>query len=679
MRRYVFGGAVLALAVVACGRDGTMTAPAAPRMTGTNAIGTDPVSGATIETNQDDYVPGEVVHVSGRGWAPNETVRLHMTEEPDNHPDVTMDVRADGSGTFSVHFYDVQKHDWGVVFTLVATGLASGSSATATFTDGRTVLSVVRSPQPAPPGSTVNVTVTTNLDGTVGATAWNGTAWTISGAAGVVAGPVCVNTPDHALGDGHADDAHVAAFTITAPNQDGFYTFTIATHSTDDCADPNSDNMAVVLTVTTPANSTPAVSAGGPYAGAEGSPLAIDGASASDPDGDQLTYAWSYAAGTGVDAGAVCSFNDPSVISPVVTCTDDGQYTLTLTVTDGQNPVVSASATLVVANVAPVVAIAPLSQSLMEGESVTFSATITDPGANDVIDAFAWSAAGASCAPMSGASANSATYFCSDNGTGVARLVVTDDDGGATTSDASLHVANVAPTISVITLSPVREGNVYSISEPFDIAATFSDPGTADAHVCTTTAARLNSAPTTFGPVAAAGTSCSTPIAGLPEGVYNVTFTVTDKDGGSDAETFQVVVYEPVLNGFVTGGGWIESPAGAYAGDPSATGKATFGFASKYQKGVPSGSTQFVFHVADFRFRSGTYEMLVVNQGGSNAQFKGTGTVNGVSGYTFMVFATDGLPDRFRIKIWNTVTGDVVYDNGSDTQVQGSIVVHVVK
>ena len=43
---------------------------------------------------------------------------------------------------------------------------------------------------------------------------------------------------------------------------------------------------------------------------------------------------------------------------------------------------------------------------------------------------------------------------------------------------------------------------------------------------------------------------------------------VTDKDGGTDtivASTY-VVVYDPSA-GFVTGGGWINSPAGAYAAD----------------------------------------------------------------------------------------------------------------
>jgi uncharacterized repeat protein (TIGR01451 family) len=100
------------------------------------SIGVDSVTGASIETDQDDYSPGEVVHVAGKGWAPGETVNLHMTEEPDTHGPVSMDVTADSVGVFSVHFYDVQVHDIGSVFTLTATGRSSGSSAVAVFTDG---------------------------------------------------------------------------------------------------------------------------------------------------------------------------------------------------------------------------------------------------------------------------------------------------------------------------------------------------------------------------------------------------------------------------------------------------------------------------------------------------------------------------------------------------------------
>lgn len=135
--------------------------------------------------------------------------------------------------------------------------------------------------------------------------------------------------------------------------------------------------------------------------------------------------------------------------------------------------------------------------------------------------------------------------------------------------------------------------------------------------------------------------------------------TVADDDGGSaTAEHRYIVVYDPA-GGFVTCGGWIDSPQGGYAPDPSLTGKATFGFVSKYKKGadVPEGNTQFVFQVADLNFHSTEYQWLVV--AGNKAKFKGYGTINGQGSYGFMITATDGDADggvdTFRIKIWNPI------------------------
>src|SRR5918995_6503215 len=93
--------------------------------------------------------------------------------------------------------------------------------------------------------------------------------------------------------------------------------------------------------------------------------------------------------------------------------------------------------------------------------------------------------------------------------------------------------------------------------------------------------------------------------------------------------TFQfVVVFNPSA-GFVTGGGWIQSPPGAYTEDPTLTGKATFGFVSKYKKGatVPDGTTEFEFNAGNLYFQSSSYQWLVV-AGGTKAQFKGSGTIN---------------------------------------------------
>jgi hypothetical protein len=45
-----------------------------------------------------------------------------------------------------------------------------------------------------------------------------------------------------------------------------------------------------------------------------------------------------------------------------------------------------------------------------------------------------------------------------------------------------------------------------------------------------------------------------------------------------------VVVYDS-SGGFMTGGGWIDSPTGVYAAHWDVTGRATVGFVGKYQKG----------------------------------------------------------------------------------------------
>ena len=174
-------------------------------------------------------------------------------------------------------------------------------------------------------------------------------------------------------------------------------------------------------------------------------------------------------------------------------------------------------------------------------------------------------------------------------------------------------------------------------------------------------------------------------------GVYTVQFTIDDGHGGAASATYQyVVVYDPSA-GFVTGGGWITSPVGAYALEPALSGKATFGFVSQYKKGanVPTGNTEFQFNAGGLNFKSTSYDWLVV--AGAKAQFKGTGTINGSGAFGFMLSATDGQAqggggtDTFRIKIWDKATEQVIYDNqiGADEDAEpstalggGSIVVH---
>lgn len=182
-----------------------------------------------------------------------------------------------------------------------------------------------------------------------------------------------------------------------------------------------------------------------------------------------------------------------------------------------------------------------------------------------------------------------------------------------------------------------------------------------------------------------------TPAAFLEPGVHSVSVRATDDYGNAGAPmTVLLVVYDPA-GGFVTGGGWIDSPTGAYAAQPDLAGKASFGFVSKYGRGasVPNGQAEFHFAAGDFTFRGSELQWLVVNRAGTNAQFKGEGTVNGGNApdgepYRFMIWAGDGeragTSDAFRIRVCYEDAGDVehvVYDNGALQPIGGgSIVVH---
>lgn len=157
-------------------------------------------------------------------------------------------------------------------------------------------------------------------------------------------------------------------------------------------------------------------------------------------------------------------------------------------------------------------------------------------------------------------------------------------------------------------------------------------------------------------------------------GVYQVALTVKDFCDITVSKTFEyVVVYDP-SGGFVTGGGFVNSPAGALREDETLTGKANFGFVAKYQKGAANGQTEFQFHSASFNFKSTSYESTRLVISGNKANYKGEGTIAGREGtFGFMVSAVYGqynggtAPDRFRIKIWellvNGAEGELVYDN----------------
>lgn len=249
---------------------------------------------------------------------------------------------------------------------------------------------------------------------------------------------------------------------------------------------------------------------------------------------------------------------------------------------------------------------------------------------------------------------------------------------------------NDAPVVSID--NPLS-GSIYAVNTPVDFSGTFIDDAR-DTH----TAEWIfeSEGGTVVVPAGATFGFVSTTQTFTEPGIYKVSLKVTDDNLLSSTATTVdgldalVVIYDP-NGGWVAGGGWIDSPEGAFALIPELTGKANFGFVSKYQNGasVPTGNALFNFNVASLKFQSTSYDWLVIS-GGRKAQYKGVGTINGSGSYQFMLTAIDGDQpggggqDKFRIRIWSDTDG-VIYDNqlnapDSDDPTTalggGSIVIH---
>ena len=366
--------------------------------------------------------------------------------------------------------------------------------------------------------------------------------------------------------------------------------------------------------------------------------------------------------------------------------TDETQ-TVTITATDSDLATTTTTFALQVNNVVPTIALSGAS-NVDEGSTYTLTlGAITDPGADAVSQYIVDWDDGSSNIYTAGGDVTH-TYADGPASPTIAVDLVDKDGTHVDAGSLGLTVNNVAPNLGAITapLDPVL------IDTSIDVSAGFSDPGfdsppgltvedftavvlwgdgTSNQTTDGTGNISLVEVPGGIG-TATAGTIVASHVYDTP-GVYTLTLTVTDDDAGTDQSIFDfVVVYDPD-GGFVTGGGWIDSPLGACAltaDCETETGKASFGFVSKYKNGAttPTGQTEFQFKAGDINFHSGNCDWLVI--AGAQAKYKGTGTINGAGNYGFMLSATDGQVnggggvDKFRIKIWDEDNGDVVvYDN----------------
>lgn len=373
----------------------------------------------------------------------------------------------------------------------------------------------------------------------------------------------------------------------------------------------------------------PTAVAGGPYSGAEGAAITVNGGAST---GAPTLYEWDCAGdGTYEYSGAAATFG---CVYP-----DNGTYFAGLRVT-GNGQTQTDTATVTVTNVAPTASIGG-STGGAEGSSLSFTGTATDPGSADT-HTYAWT-----FGDGTSSTAQNASHTYADDGTFSITLTVTDDDGASATATSSVTVTNVAPTAG--------HGGPYTGSEgsPVLFSGSETDPGTADSHTYAWT----------FGD-GTTGTGQNPSHTYLDDGVFTVSVTVTDDDGGASpaATTTATISNEaPTAN---AGGAYsgVEGAIISFNGSATDPGAGdTFTYAWTLGDGTVSTAQNPSHGYAD----NGTYvvTLIVTDDNGGVSPASTTSAVitnaNPVAGHGGPYSGSEGAPVAF--------TGSVTDGGSADT------------
>jgi outer membrane protein OmpA-like peptidoglycan-associated protein len=245
-------------------------------------------------------------------------------------------------------------------------------------------------------------------------------------------------------------------------------------------------------------------------------------ASAIDPEGDKLTYAWSATGGTISGSGEAVKYEAGNVAP--------GKYSVKVDVTDEKDHTVSCTTEIDVAkrNYPPTVALQINPQTVTQGETANVRANASDRN-NDPLT-YSWTVNGEKLAAT-----DPAIVFGSEGrAPGDYTVAVSVSDGEAS-ADASgkitvLRKPNVPPTISC----PSAPADVAS-GQSVALNAAGNDP---DGGSIT------YSWSSSVGRISGSGNSVAFDSTGVKAGSYSVTATVTDDRGGKASCSVQVNVSE---------------------------------------------------------------------------------------------------------------------------------------
>jgi hypothetical protein len=225
-----------------------------------------------------------------------------------------------------------------------------------------------------------------------------------------------------------------------------------------------------------------------------------------------------------------------------------GAFQITAAVSSSTGAAGSASASVTVADVAPVISSLSKPAAINEGGAVTVTGAVTDPGVldNETVQVV-WGDGSTSAATVNETTrAFTATHTYLNNPAGeptggafAITATATDDVGETGSAATGAVVNNVPPSVVGLALSPTAAG----VGQPVTLTGKITDPGILDGESAvvtwgdgTTSAATVDQTTRTFSAVhtyaSIAGTSQTLPI----------TVTATDSDGGKGSASTSITV-----------------------------------------------------------------------------------------------------------------------------------------
>ena len=357
--------------------------------------------------------------------------------------------------------------------------------------------------------------------------------------------------------DGAFDEAGEAFTFTTSPLSAG--THTICARATNGVGNtdpsPSCDSLTVSDTI------APTANAGADKATDEGVAVALDGSGSTDNVGVTM-WEWDFDAGDGV------SFSPADATGATVTHVygDNGVYTVTLRAADAAGNTGTDTAAVMVGNKGPAVS-AGGPYSVEEGSALAITGSASDAGSDDLTFTWIWGDGtpdtvttyynnGVSADPAQSPGGTfpfgvtqAASHIYGDNGAYTITLTVCDDDGGCTSSFAAVTVGNVNPVASA--------GGPYAANEGAApvVTGTATDPGSDDLTFTWNWGDGTPDTVTTYfnngmgpDPFPSPGGTFPFSASDMPmhvygdNGVYTITLTIADDDGGFVLLTTTVTV-----------------------------------------------------------------------------------------------------------------------------------------